>query len=86
MPGRNPPFVIVTKDDGAIVCERCTVAATPLSRMKGLLGRRDLPPGDGLLLRPASSIHMLFMRFAIDAVFLDKRLDTQSGCEVVVPF
>ena len=40
--------------------------------MKGLLGRRSLPPGEGILLRPASSIHTAFMRFPIDAVFLDR--------------
>ncbi|MBD0291782.1 MAG: DUF192 domain-containing protein, partial [Thermoleophilia bacterium] len=39
--------------------------------MRGLLGRTMLPPGEGLLLRPASSIHTAFMRFPIDAVFLD---------------
>jgi len=39
--------------------------------MRGLLGRRELPRGEGLLLRPAASIHTFFMRFAIDAVFLD---------------
>jgi uncharacterized membrane protein (UPF0127 family) len=38
--------------------------------MRGLLGRRDLPRGEGILLRPAASIHTFFMRFAIDAVFL----------------
>jgi uncharacterized protein len=42
--------------------------------MRGLLGRRDLPPGEGILLKPASSVHMAFMRFAIDAVFLDREL------------
>ena len=42
--------------------------------MKGLLGRKELCAGDGLLLRPASSIHTLFMRFPIDAVFLDREL------------
>lgn len=42
--------------------------------MKGLLGRRDLPSGEGILLKPASSVHMAFMRFAIDAVFLDREL------------
>jgi uncharacterized membrane protein (UPF0127 family) len=40
--------------------------------MRGLLGRRDLPQGEGLLLRPASSVHTAFMRFPIDAVFLDR--------------
>ena len=38
--------------------------------MRGLLGRNGLETGEGLLLRPASSIHMLFMRFAIDVVFV----------------
>jgi uncharacterized membrane protein (UPF0127 family) len=42
---------------------------------KGLLGRRDLPAGEGLLLHdPTGTIHMFFMRFAIDAVFLDEGL------------
>ena len=58
-------------ENGRTVCERCVLADTALARMRGLLGRRALPSGEGLLLRPASSIHMAFMRFAIDAVFLD---------------
>src|ERR687885_1000693 len=56
--------------DGSIVVERCLVAERPFARMRGLLGRRDLPSGEGLLLRPAASIHTFFMRFPIDAVFL----------------
>jgi len=56
------------------VCERCLLAETALTRMKGLLGRRNLPPDEGILLKPASSVHMAFMRFAIDAVFLDRDL------------
>ena len=56
------------------MCERCVLAETALARMRGLLGRRELPSGEGILLRPASSVHMAFMRFPIDAVFLDKEL------------
>jgi hypothetical protein len=40
--------------------------------MRGLLGRRELPSEEGILLKPASSVHMAFMRFPIDAVFLDR--------------
>src|SRR2546422_11180995 len=58
-------------ENGKIVCERCTLARDPLRRMKGLLARRNLPHGEGLLLQPAGSIHTFFMRFPIDAVFLD---------------
>jgi uncharacterized membrane protein (UPF0127 family) len=49
------------------------VADSPLARMRGLLGRRGLESGEGLLLRPASSVHTFFMRFAIDVVFLDRQ-------------
>jgi uncharacterized protein len=59
------------REDGSIVCERCVLADTALARMRGLLGRRELPSGEGILLKPASSVHMAFMRFPIDAVFLD---------------
>jgi uncharacterized membrane protein (UPF0127 family) len=39
--------------------------------MVGLLGRTGLAEGEGILLQPAGSIHTFFMRFPIDAVFLD---------------
>lgn len=44
------------------------------TRMKGLLGRRDLDPQEGLWITPCNSIHMFFMRFALDAVFVDAEL------------
>jgi uncharacterized protein len=43
-------------------------------RMKGLLGHSSLPPGQTLWIKPCSSIHTFFMRFAIDAVFVDQDL------------
>ena len=65
-------MTVSIESEGRAVCERCTVADRPLTRVKGLLGRRSLPSGEGILLRPASSIHTAFMRFPIDAVFLDR--------------
>jgi len=65
-------LVSLERHDGSLVCERCLLAETPLTRLRGLLGRAGLERGEGILLRPASSIHMWFMRFAIDAVFLDR--------------
>ena len=64
----------IRREDGSIVCERCVLGDTALKRMRGLLGRRELPSGEGILLKPASSVHMAFMRFPIDAVFLDREL------------
>jgi uncharacterized protein len=64
--------VAVTETSGRPVCERCVVAGKTLSRMKGLLGRSSLASGEGLLIRPAPSVHTFFMRFAIDVVFLSR--------------
>lgn len=62
------------KEDGTVVCARVSLALDPFTRMRGLLGRDALAPDEGILLRPAGSIHMLFMRFPIDVVFLDREL------------
>jgi uncharacterized protein len=72
--GPSNPKVIVNVTRGSIVCEHGVIARHALARMRGLLGRKSLATGEGLLLRPAPSIHTAFMRFAIDAAFLDSRL------------
>ena len=60
------------EDDGRVVCERCVIADTLPRRLRGLLGVRGLPAGEGIVLRPGWSIHTAFMRFPIDAVFVDE--------------
>lgn len=49
-----------------------TVATALFARIRGLLGRSSLPMGQGLLIRPCKGIHTFFMKFPIDAVFLDR--------------
>jgi uncharacterized protein len=66
---RDAPFA-VRKESGVVVSDRCLLADRPLARMRGLLGRKELPPGEGILLTPESKIHTWFMRFPIDVVFL----------------
>ena len=62
------------------------VADSYWARLRGLLGRSGLEPGEGLLLRPANSIHTAFMRFAIDVVFLDQDLTVLDVVEGVPPW
>lgn len=47
------------------------VASSLWTRFWGLMGRRELPPGYGLLLENESAIHTFGMRVAIDVVYLD---------------
>lgn len=72
--------------DGRVACERCFVADTPLTRLRGLLGRPPLGEGEGLMLRPAAAIHTWFMRSAIDAVFLDRDLTVVHVAPHVKPW
>jgi uncharacterized membrane protein (UPF0127 family) len=80
------PTKALVRPNGDVVCERCVVADTPLSRMRGLLGKSKLPAEEGVLLRPAGSVHTLFMRFAIDVVFLDTNLCVLGVAERLRPW
>lgn len=48
-------------------------ANTFLTRLKGLMFRKKPLDNEGLWIVPCNSIHMCFMFFPIDAVFLDKQ-------------
>jgi uncharacterized membrane protein (UPF0127 family) len=65
-------------ESGDVVCERCLMATNSALRLRGLLGKKELPIGEGILLRPCSSVHTMFMRFAIDVVFCDRDLRVLS--------
>jgi uncharacterized protein len=69
---RVPKTVRVVASEGTVVCSRCEVAERMIPRMRGLLGRDGLGPGEGMLLKRAPSIMTFFMRFPIDVVFIDK--------------
>lgn len=55
-----------------IVAIDLKVADKYFSRLRGLIGTRSLPKGSGLIIEPCNSIHMFFMKYPIDVIFLDK--------------
>ena len=55
-----------------VLAERLELGESLWARFMGLMGRPSLPAGHGLWLSGSNGIHMFFMRFAIDAVFLAK--------------
>jgi uncharacterized membrane protein (UPF0127 family) len=59
------------REDGTVICERCEVADRAPHRVRGLLGRKQLDPNEGMLLRPAWSVHTAFLRFPIDVLFVN---------------
>ena len=80
MAHRAGEVLLRREDDGQVLCENCVLADTFVRRLRGLLGRRELPAGEGIVLRPEWSVHTFFMRFVIDVVFVDV---DQVVCKVV---
>ena len=63
---------MLNRTKGLVVAEELEIADSPWGRFRGLMGRRELASGTAMLIRPSSSIHTFFMRFPIDAVFVDR--------------
>lgn len=63
---------IIISNKNIIICEKCKMANTFVSRFKGLMLRKSLPEDEGLYLKKCNSIHMFFMKFPIDVLFIDK--------------
>ncbi len=59
-------------DRGSVLAEHLETASSLWGKFMGLMGRATLPPGEGLWLPASNGIHMMFMRFPIDAVFVSK--------------
>jgi uncharacterized membrane protein (UPF0127 family) len=57
---------------GTVLANDVEHARSLWARFMGLMGRRSLEPGSGLWLTGTNGIHMFFMRFPIDAVFLGR--------------
>ncbi|HSB54596.1 MAG TPA: DUF192 domain-containing protein [Gemmatimonadales bacterium] len=56
---------------GSVLGTRIGLADRWWLRLRGLLGRSGVAPGEGLLLRPCRAVHMRGMRFPLDVAFLD---------------
>mgnify|MGYP002623165243 FL=1 len=65
------PMLQATLANGTSIASQLRPAHTHWTRMKGLLGTKTLPEGHGLWIRPCNQVHMYFMRYAIDLIFID---------------
>jgi len=79
-------FRRVRTQGGTVVCERCEIPESSLGRARGLLGRAGLEPGAGMLIDAAPSVHMFFMRFPIDVVFLDRERNVVRVVHALEPW
>ena len=71
-------------DRGTQLAGHLEVADSLWAKFMGLMGRRRLDADTGMWLTGANGIHMMFMRFAIDAVFLAKADPSADGARTVL--
>ncbi len=84
---RGARRVLIARNDtrGCVLMDQGRSADRPWSRMRGLIGSEQLVPGQSLWITPCNGIHMLFMSFPIDVVYLDKRLVVVAVDELGAP-
>jgi uncharacterized membrane protein (UPF0127 family) len=79
-------MVLVNVTKKTLVSDRCHFANSVFKRMVGLLNRKALGPGEGLLLDRCYGIHTFGMRFPLDVLFLDKDLRVMRAVTALPPF
>jgi hypothetical protein len=72
MTTRLKVFSVHNTERGTTLATHAWLASSYTSRFFGLMGRRGLDDGGGILLTKSASIHSFFMRFPFDAVFIDR--------------
>lgn len=77
---------IVNQTKAAVLARKARKADTAFSRLKGLLGRREIDPDEALIITHCRSVHMFFMRFAIDVVFIDRNNVVVGVAKNIKPF
>lgn len=69
----KPGYIAINRGTETTLLSRVQRTERYTERLRGLLGTANLTPGTGLLLAPCNSIHTFFMRYPIDAVFLNQQ-------------
>lgn len=89
MPDRaatGPNVKVVNLTRNRMVVEDGRVADGLLGRLRGLIGHRPLETGQGLLIVPCQSIHMFFMAFPIDVLYVTPDLEVAGIDHTINPW
>ncbi|MHB1357079.1 MAG: DUF192 domain-containing protein [Anaerolineae bacterium] len=66
------PIQVTNLTREQVLADNALLASTYWQRLFGLMGRKTLAPGEGLVIDPCSSVHTHWMRFAIDVIYVNK--------------
>lgn len=77
---------ILNASTKTLLADQALIAKNPAERMKGLLTRKQLSPGEALIITRCQSIHMMFMKFSIDVLFVDRHNTVVGLVKKIKPF
>jgi len=72
--------------DRKVIIPKVSITENWIERARGLLGRAQLEEGEAMLISPCNSIHTFFMPYAIDVVYLDKKMHILKICSDLSPW
>ena len=79
-------FVVRNRTRDTVVAQSARLADNFFTRLRGLIGTRSLESGEGLIIRPCSSIHTFFMSFPIEVLFVGEGNRVLRATELIVPW
>lgn len=79
-------FRVINLTRGVLVGDHIGRADSSAERRTGLLKHTGLEQGQGLWIVPCEAVHTFFMKFAIDVVYLDRKLRVKKTVSALVPW
>lgn len=77
---------IINHTQNSLIADQVRIADNFLSRLVGLLDRKEIQAGEALIITNCQQIHMFFMKFSIDVIFIDQRNIVVGLVENIAPF
>jgi len=77
--------MIENSSTGSILANEGGLADNYLSRLKGLIGKKDMAEGEGLIINPCMMVHSIGMKINIDVLFISKNNEIVHIVENMTP-
>lgn len=78
-------YVILNTSNGQLLAEKAVLANKFYSRLKGLLGKKLMPEGEGLIIYPCTMVHSIGMKINIDVLFMSAKNEIVYIIEGMTP-
>jgi uncharacterized membrane protein (UPF0127 family) len=79
-------MLLINTRSGEVITENLVLADTFISRLVGLLNKKVLADSEALYISPCNSIHTFFMRFPIDACFVNAEMEIIKQYSILKPW